>query len=314
MSAQYPRQMFGYGPHGPGMNWPDGARVAVQIVVNYEEGGENCVLHGDRASETFLSEIIGAQPVVGARHANMESLYEYGSRRGFWRLLRVLTERNIPATVFGVAMALERNPHAVEAMMDAQWEIASHGYRWIDYQHFPEAEEVEHMMRAIEIQKRLTGKRPLGWYTGRSSPNTRRLVAAEGGFRYSADSYADDFPYWEEYDGRALLVVPYTLDVNDARFVTNQGYNSGEQFFQYLKDAFDTHYAEGARDPQIMSIGLHCRLIGRPARLPSLERFLDYAQRHSGVWFCRRIDIAEHCHRALPCQPQLIVNTDQTPA
>ncbi|AQH02822.1 allantoinase [Burkholderia sp. KK1] len=305
----YPRQMFGYGPGGPRLEWPNGARVALQIVVNFEEGGENCVLHGDEASETFLSEIIGAQPVVGARHANMESIYEYGSRRGFWRLHKLFAERQIPVTAFAVASALERNPEATKAMQDENWEIASHGYRWINYQTFSEDDEREHMSKAIQIQTEMTGSRPRGWYTGRSSPNTRRLAAEEGGFLYSADSYADDFPYWEEYDGKPLLVVPYTLDVNDARFVTNQGFNSGDQFFAYLKDAFDTHYAEGQDYPQLMSIGLHCRLIGRPARFPSLLRFLDYAQRHAGVWFCRRIDIAEHCHRELKFEPQLVVKS-----
>ena len=266
MTEAYPRDMVGYGRETPDPKWPGGARLAVQVVINYEEGSENCILHGDKASEAFLSEIVGAAPLEGARNMNMESIYEYGSRAGFWRLHRLFTARGLPVTVYGVAMALERNPEAVAAMNEADWEIASHGYRWIDYQHFDEAEERAHMQKAIEIQTRVAGRRPLGWYTGRVSPNTRRLVVEEGGFLYDADSYADDLPYWTTGYGRAHLVIPYTLDNNDMRFATAQGFNSGDQFFAYLRDAFDTLYAEGAERPRMMSVGLHCRLAGRPGR------------------------------------------------
>ena len=293
--------MIGYGAHPPHARWPGGARIAVQIVLNYEEGGESCVLHGDAASETFLSEIVGAQPFP-ARHMSMESLYEYGSRAGLWRLLRLFRERRIPVTIFGVAMALERNPVAVEAMLADGHEIASHGWRWISYQQIDEATEREHMARAVEIIKRLTGKAPEGWYTGRDSPNTRRLVVEHGGFVYDADSYADDLPYWTAVETRngtqPHLVVPYTLDSNDMRFATPQGFNSGEQFFTYLRDAFDVLYAEGdpagLDAPKMLSIGLHCRIVGRPARLAALARFLDHIQRHDAVWIARRIDIARH--------------------
>jgi putative urate catabolism protein len=292
--SAYPRDMVGYGAAPPHPHWPGGARLALQFVINYEEGGENCVLHGDPASEAFLSEIVGAQALPGVRHMNMESIYEYGSRVGFWRLHRLFAARGIPATVFAVAMAIERNPAAVAAMQAAGWEIASHGYRWIDYQFLPEALEREHLVRAIEIHARATGERPLGWYLGRCSPNTRRLVAEEGGFLYDADSYADELPYWERVEGRLQLIVPYTLDANDMRFATSQGFNSGDQFFAYLKDSFDLLHAEGAERPRMMSVGLHCRLAGRPGRAAALARFLDYARRHDGVWFCRRIDIARH--------------------
>jgi putative urate catabolism protein len=266
----------------------------VQFVINYEEGGEHCPLHGDSHSEAFLSEIVGAQPIFGARHMNMESIYEYGSRAGFWRLHRLFTQRGIPVTVYGVAMALARNPAAVEAMQKADWEIASHGYRWIDYQNLPEQVEHEHLQRAIEIHTQVTGERPLGWYLGRCSPNSHRLVAEEGGFAYNADSYADDLPYWDDLHGRAQLIVPYTLDANDMRFATNQGFNSGEQFFQYLKDSFDVLYAEGDFAPKMLSVGLHCRLVGRPGRAAALARFLDYVQSHEHVWLAKRIDIARH--------------------
>ncbi len=292
----YPRDMIGYGRHPVDPRWPGRARVAVQFVVNYEEGGENNILHGDAASEAFLSEIVGAQPLVGVRHMNMESIYEYGSRAGFWRLYRLFTERGIPVTVYGVAMALARNPDAVAGMLEADWEIATHGYRWIDYQFLPEDTEREHMARAIALHARLTGERPLGWYLGRCSPHTRRLVAEEGGFLYDADSYADDLPYWDTQFGRAQLIVPYTLDANDMRFATAQGFNSGDQFFTYLKDSFDQLYAEGETAPKMMSVGLHCRLVGRPGRALALARFLDYVQRHERVWLCRRIDIARHWH------------------
>ena len=256
-TPSYPRDMIGYGAHPPHPQWPGNARIAVQFVINYEEGGENCILHGDKASEAFLSEIIGAQPLEGVRHMNMESFYEFGSRKGFWRLHKMFTERNMTATVFGVAMALERNPDAVKAMQDANWEIASHGLRWIDYQYVPEDIEREHLKQAIEIHTRVTGERPVGWYTGRMSPNTRRLVAEEGGFLYDADSYADELPYWVEAAGKPHLVVPYTLDANDMRFATHQGFNSGDQFFAYLKDSFDVLYAEGETQPGMLSIGLH---------------------------------------------------------
>ncbi|MGH6959112.1 MAG: allantoinase PuuE [Dongiaceae bacterium] len=286
--------MIGYGAAPPDPRWPGGARIALQFVVNYEEGGESCVLHGDAASEAFLSETVGAQPLTGVRNMNMESVYEYGSRAGFWRLHRLFSEREIPVTVFGVAMALARNPAAVDAMRTADWEIASHGHRWIDYQFMPEDEERRHLATAIEIHTRVTGDRPLGWYLGRCSPNTRRLVAEEGGFLYDADSYADELPYWEVVAGKPQLIVPYTLDANDMRFATAQGFNSGEQFFAYLKDSFDLLYAEGATAPRMLSVGLHCRLAGRPGRAAALARFLDYVQACDEVWLCRRIDIARH--------------------
>lgn len=294
MTAPYPRDMVGYGQTPPHPQWPDEAHIAVQFVINYEEGGENCILHGDTASEAFLSEILNAQPLPGLRHMNMESIYEYGSRAGFWRLHRLFTSRQIPVTVYGVAMALERNPVAVEAMVQAEWEIASHGYRWIDYQYIPAEVERQHMQQAIAIHTRVTGSRPLGWYTGRCSPNTRKLVIEAGGFLYDADSYADDLPYWVTDYGQPHLVIPYTLDANDMRFATAQGFNAGEQFFTYLKDTFDTLYAEGATAPKMMSVGLHCRLVGRPGRAAALARFLDYVQRHEQVWLCRRLDIARH--------------------
>ncbi|MDP6211905.1 MAG: allantoinase PuuE [SAR324 cluster bacterium] len=294
----YPRDILGYGQNPPHPQWPNNSRIAVQFVINYEEGAENCILHGDPASETFLSEIIGAPRFVGARHMSMESLYEYGSRAGFWRLHRLFTSRNLPVTVFGVAMALERNPEAVEAMLKADWEIASHGYRWIDYKNIPEDIERKHMAKAIDIHTRVTGSRPLGWYTGRTGVNTQRLVQEAGGFLYDADSYADDLPYWvETHAGKPHLVIPYTLDTNDMRFVSPQGFNSGEQFFSYLRDAFDVLYAEGEATPKMLSIGLHCRLIGRPGRIASLEKFIDYVNNHADVWLCRRIDIARHWYK-----------------
>ncbi|MEM7433168.1 MAG: allantoinase PuuE [Pseudomonadota bacterium] len=287
----YPRDLCGYGAAPPLADWPKGARLAVQFVVNYEEGAENCVLHGDEASESFLSDIVGAAAIPNQRHISMESLYEYGSRAGFWRLHRMFTRRQLPVTVFGVAMALARNPAAVRAMQDAEWEIASHGYRWIDYQHIDEDTERQHLDKAIQIHTEVTGERPLGWYLGRCSPQTHRLVAAEGGFIYNADSYADDVPYWDHQYERPQLIVPYTLDANDMRFATPQGFNSGQQFFDYLKDAFDVLHAEGGR---MMSVGLHCRLVGRPGRAAALARFLDYVAEHDDVWVARRIDIARH--------------------
>ncbi len=289
--TDYPRNLVGYGAEPPAANWPRGARTAVQFVINYEEGGENCVLHGDAASEAFLSEIIGAQPITGQRHMNMESLYEYGSRAGFWRLHRMFTERAMPVTVFGVAMALERNPRAVEAMQAAGWEIATHGYRWIDYQQVDEVTERDHLHRAIEIHERLTGERPQGWYLGRCSPNTHRLVAAEGGFVYNADSYADDLPYWDLSFDKPQLMVPYTLDANDMRFATAQGFHTGRQFYRYLKDTFETLHEEGGR---MMSIGLHCRLAGRPGRASAVARFLDFVAGHDDAWVATRLDIAKH--------------------
>lgn len=292
--ADYPRDLIGYGAQPVHPKWPDNARIAVQFVVNYEEGGERSVLHGDAESEAFLSEIIGAVPIPDARHVNMESIYEYGSRVGFWRLHRLFTTRQIPVTVFGVTMALERNPIVVEAMLNADWEIACHGYRWIDYQHIDEAVEWDHLNKAIQIHTRVVGERPLGWYLGRCSPNTHRLVAEEGGFLYNSDSYADDLPYWDYSHNPEQLIVPYTLDVNDMRFSTNQGFNSGEQFYNYLKDTFDVLYAEGEVLPRMMSVGLHCRLVGRPGRVASLQKFIDYIDQHEYVWFAKRIDIARH--------------------
>ena len=297
MSEIYPRDLIGYGRNPPDPRWPDQARIAVQFVINYEEGGENCILHGDAASEAFLSEIVGAVPLQGVRHLNMESIYEYGSRAGFWRLYRLFTERGLPVTVYAVTMALDRNREAAAAMQEAGWEIASHALRWIDFQYMGIAAERAQMREAIRLHTEITGERPLGWYAGRTSPNTLRLVIEEGGFLYCADSYADDLPYWVELDGRRQLIVPYTLDANDMRFATSQGFNSGDQFFTYLKDSFDLLYAEGeAGCPKMLSIGLHCRLVGRPGRAAALARFLDYVQLHDKVWICRRLDIARHWH------------------
>jgi allantoinase len=292
----YPRDMIGYGGDPPLADWPGGARLALQIVLNYEEGGENNILHGDAGSEAFLSEIIGAESLPGERHLNIESIYEYGSRAGLWRILGLFEKRRLPLTVFAVGMALERNPAAAAAMIAGGHEVASHGWRWIDYHGVDEATERADMARTIETITRLTGERPLGWYTGRISPRTRRLVVEEGGFLYDADSYADDLPYWVSEQGRDHLVVPYTLDANDMRFATAQGFNSGEQFFAYLRDSFDVLYAEGSERPKMMSVGLHCRLAGRPGRFAAVARFLDHVQRHDDVWICRRVDIARHWH------------------
>jgi len=293
MKNSYPRDLIGYGAKGKIIEWPNRAKLAVQFVLNYEEGGENCTLHGDKESEIFLSEIIGALPVKG-RHMNMESFYEYGSRIGFWRLHKLFEELSIPVTIFGVAMALERNPEVCAAIKSGNYEIASHGWRWINYQNIKKTEEKKHMHKAIDTIKKIFGSRPLGWYTGRSSPYTREMVLEEGGFKYCSDSYADDLPYWEHKGNKKLLIIPYTLDNNDMRFATNQGFNSGDQFFTYLKDSFDTLYQEGDTQPKMMSVGLHCRLIGRPGRYQSLKRFIEYIKKFNDVWICKRIDIANH--------------------
>ena len=294
----YPRDMKGYGRAIPDPKWPGEAHVAVQFVLNYEEGGENCILHGDAASEAFLSEIVGAQAWSGQRHWNMESIYEYGARAGFWRLWRMFTARRIPLTIYGVATALERSPDQTEAMKEAGWEIASHGLKWIEYKDASEADERAHLEEAIRIHTKVTGERPLGWYTGRCSVNTTKLVMEEGGFLYSSDAYADDLPYWvARPQGGNHLIIPYTLDANDMRFATPQGFNTGEQFLTYLRDSFDCLYEEGRKgSPKMMSVGLHCRLIGRPGRALALERFLDHIARHDKVWIPRRIDIARHWH------------------
>ena len=290
------RDMIGYGATPPHPRWPGDARIALQFVINYEEGGENALVHGDPASEAFLSEIVGAAPLLGQRNMNMESIYEYGSRAGFWRLHRLFTEFDMPVTVYAVGMALARHPEAGRAMVEAGWEVASHGWRWIDYQYVSEQTEREHIQRAVEAITTITGQRPVGWYTGRMSPNTRRLVVEAGGFLYDSDSYADDLPYWSREFSTPHLIIPYTLDSNDMRFATNQGFNTGEHFFSYLKDAFDVLYAEGASAPKMLSIGLHCRLIGRPGRIMGLRRFLEYIADYDKVWVCRRADIAQHWH------------------
>lgn len=297
--TSYPRDLIGYGKDPPHADWPGGARIAVQMVLNYEEGGENCVLHGDPASEAFLSDMINPAPIPNARHMSMEQIYEYGSRAGVWRLLRLFDRYKVPVTVFGVAMAMERNPDVVEAILEAGHEIASHGWRWINYQDVSERVEREHMARAIDIHKRLTGQRPLGWYTGRTSPNTRRLVADDGGFLYDADDYSDDLPFWTEVNRRPHLIVPYTLEANDMRF-SGTGLNTGEQFYSYLKDAFDVLYEEGQDRPKMLSIGLHCRIVGRPGKMAGLERFIRYALGHQDVWFARRVEIAKHWRERHP--------------
>jgi OHCU decarboxylase len=290
----YPRDLVGYGRNPPDPRWPGDARLCVQFVINYEEGGENNILHGDPASEAFLSEIVGAAPWPGQRHMNMESIYEYGSRVGFWRLWRLFTERRMPVTVFGVATALMRNPDAVAAMKEAEWEIASHGLKWIDYRDFSSDEERAHIAEAIRIHTEATGERPLGFYQGRTSEHTTRLTMEEGGFLYSADSYADELPYWISGPRGPHLIVPYTLDANDMRFATPQGFNSGDQFFAYLKDSFDVLRQEGGSAPRMLSVGLHCRLVGRPGRAAALARFLDHVASHDDVWVARRIDVARH--------------------
>ena len=300
MSKNYPRDLAGYGANPPDPKWPGGARLALQIVLNYEEGGENCVLHGDAASEAFLSEIVGADAREGVRHMSMESIYEYGSRVGVWRLERLMRQHHVPLTVFAVGMAVERNPEPIRVLHEAGHEICSHGYRWIDYQYVDESTERAHMEKTIKAIEEATGERPVGWYTGRTSPNTRKLVIEEGGFLYDSDDYNDDLPWWDRRYGRPHLVIPYTLDVNDMRFATPQGFNSGEQFYQYLKDSFDVLYTEGKRTPRMMSVGLHCRLAGRPGRIKALERFMDHALSYDDVWFCRRVDIARHWRARFP--------------
>ena len=293
--TRYPRDLRGYGAHPPDPRWPGAARVAISLVLNYEEGGENCVLHGDAGSEAFLSDIAGAAPWPGQRHWTMESIYDYGARAGFWRLHRLFTGLNLPVTIYGVATALARSPDQVAAMQSAGWEIASHGLKWVEHRDMPEAEERAQIAEAIRLHTEVTGTRPRGWYTGRCSENTVRLTAEEGGFDWISDTYDDDLPYWREVGDRDQLVIPYTLEANDMRFATAPGYIEGEQFFTYLRDTFDTLYAEGlAGAPKMFSIGLHCRLIGRPGKLAGLKRFLDYARGHEGVWFATRGQIAAH--------------------
>ncbi len=305
-SSKYPRDLIGYGKNVPHAQWPNKAKIALQFVLNYEEGGENCVLHGDIGSEQFLSEIIGAA-AYESRHLSMESIYEYGSRAGVWRILKEFEKRELPLTIFGIGMALERHPELTNAFVELGHEIACHGYRWIHYQNLPIEVEREHMARCVEISTRMTGKAPEGWYTGRDSPNTLQLVAENGSFTYDADYYGDDLPFWTEVtlsDGsiKPQLMVPYTLDTNDMRFATPQGFNTGDHFFTFLKDAFDVLYAEGETAPKMLSIGMHCRLLGRPSRFKGLQRFLDYVQSHERVWIARRIDIANHWIKTYPFQ------------
>jgi len=290
----YPRDLVGYGQRPPHADWPGGARLALQIVMNWEEGGERSILHGDDGAETYLHEVPGTAPVAGARNLQIESTYEYGTRAGLWRLLRLFRERAVPISVFAVGMAVDRYPEAARAIVEAGHEVVSHGWRWIDYQFVSENVEREHIRQAVASIERAAGARPLGWYTGRLSPNTRRLVVEEGGFLYDADAYNDDLPYWVEVAGRPHLVVPYTLDNNDMKFGTLHGFSTGDEFFTYVRDAFDVLYAEGGDRPKMMSVGLHMRLVGRPGRFGALARFLDHVQRHDAVWICRRIDIARH--------------------
>ena len=287
------RDLVGYGEKGKKISWPNNAKLALQIVLNYEEGGENSVLNGDKYSETFLSEIIGAKAIKG-RHISMESIYEYGSRSGFWRLDKLFKEKKIPVTIFGVGLALKQNSEVCNAIKNGDYEVAAHGYRWIDYQNIKKTVEKKHMQQAIKTIKDIFGSRPLGWYTGRCSPNTRDLVFEDGGFLYDSDSYSDDLPYWEQRGKKKQLIIPYTLDNNDMRFATNQGFNTGDHFYNYLKDSFDALYEEGKISPKMMSVGLHCRLIGRPGRIQSLKKFLDYVLKFEDIWICKRIDIAKH--------------------
>ncbi|WP_413207141.1 allantoinase PuuE [Rhodospirillum sp. A1_3_36] len=300
MSETYPRDLIGYGKEVPDAAWPGGARIALQFVINYEEGGENCVLHGDSASEAYLQEVPGLAPIPGQRNIQVESMYEYGSRAGFWRLMRLFKRYDWPLTVYGVAMALQRNPEAVAEMLANGHEIASHGLRWIDYQNLPEEVERAHIREALAIHEAVTGSKPQGWYTGRVSPRTRQLVAEETDCLYDADSYADDLPYWEQVGEKQQLIVPYTLDNNDMKFATLHGLSTGEEFFTYLRDAFDVLYEEGADKPRMMSVGLHCRLAGRPGRTAGLRRFLDYVAGHEKVWITRRVDIAKHWRERFP--------------
>jgi allantoinase len=293
----YPRDLIGYGRNPLDPRWPGGARIAVQFVVNYEEGGERSILHGDATSEAFLSDVLGAQPWPGQRHMNVESMYEYGSRAGFWRLWRNFTARDLPVTVFGIARALARNPDAVAAMREAKWDIASHGLKWIDYKDVTEAQERVDMAEAIRVHHETTGERPFGWYTGRNSVHTLKAVLDDGGFLYSSDSYADDLPYWVNGPKGPHVIIPYSLDANDMRFVNPQGFSSGEAFFAYLRDAFDVLYAEGDSSPKMMSVGLHCRLVGRPGRANALLRFLDHVATRDRVWITTRRAIAEHWYR-----------------
>ena len=287
------RDLIGYGAKGKKISWPNNEKLALQFVLNYEEGGENSVINGDKYSETFLSEIIGAKAIKG-RHISMESIYEYGSRAGFWRLDELFKKKKIPITIFGVGLALKQNPEVCNAIKNGDYEIAAHGYRWIDYQNIKKAVEKKHMQQAIQTIKNIFGSRPLGWYTGRCSPNTRDLVFDDGGFLYDSDSYSDDLPYWEYRGKKKQLIIPYTLDNNDMRFATNQGFNTGDHFFNYLKDSFDVLYEEGKTSPKMMSVGLHCRLIGRPGRIQSLKKFLDYVLKFEDIWICKRIDIAKY--------------------
>jgi len=295
--SQYPRDLRGYGRTPPDPRWPGNARIAVQFVVNFEEGSENCILHGDQASEAFLTDVIGARPWPGQRHISVESMFEYGSRAGFWRLWRSFTVRQIPVTAFAVANALVRNPQVAAAMREAGWEIASHGLKWIDYKDFSYAEEGRHMREAIRIHSETTGERPLGWYTGRTSEHTLKLVLDDGGFLYSSDSYGDDLPYWVNGPKGPHLIIPYTLDANDMRFINPQGFSNGEAFFTYLRDTFDYLYEEGASVPKMMSVGLHCRLAGRPGRAAGVARFLQHIGKFDRVWVATRLDIARHWHR-----------------
>jgi putative urate catabolism protein len=300
MDESYPRDMVGYGRVPPHARWPGDARIAVQFVINYEEGAESSILHGDEASESLLTEFGFAQPRVRERYLPVESMYEYGSRVGFWRLHRFFTAHSVPITVFGVTMALERNPDAVAAMLEADWEIASHGYRWVDHHGMPEETEREHIRKVVELHTRLAGSRPLGYFIGRRSENTVRLVAEEGGFLYSQDSYSDELPYWIMEAGTPLLMIPYTADCNDHRFSTSPGFDWGEPFYAYLRDTFDTLYEEGERAPRLMNVGLHCRLVGRAGRFAALRRFVAHVQNHDRVWLCRGIDIARHWREHSP--------------
>jgi len=296
---------MGYGGNPPNPEWPNNAKLALQFVLNYEEGGENCILDNDAGAEQFLSEISNAPELPGQRHMSIESLFEYGSRSGVWRVLNTFKEFDIPLTVFAVAKALEKNPEIAKTFQTAGHEICSHGYKWINYQNVPEETEREHIKKAIDIHETLTGERPLGWYTGRTSPNTNRLIAEEGRILYSSDDYSDDLPFWDYRNGKPLLMIPYTMDTNDMRFCSPEGFTTGGQFYAYLKDAFDVLYEEGRVAPKMMSVGLHCRIIGRPARAAALKKFLQYVSTKEDIWICRRIDIARHWHDNFPSTPEM---------